>query len=239
MPKIKRTREELEAELKDQIASLRHSCAEYDKGNEWQAKNLANVAYLLLHGDGGRKNPLLRQLGMRSSLKLISTLKRHDGADLNFASGSFSNLLSITITIPELPQKRVSSEVILTDEAKSSPVLNTKGESAFYGTLKFNDWYGESIVPYDWSQMSRKNLIFAIRSQDGGSHYDSKLSDNSYLETKLNPIRRISPITIRPLGMEAPKENEHGDMKSSNNTALAMMRQVAWEIDETLKSQSF
>lgn len=68
----KRPRQELVRLLAEQRAALAASCEGFDKGNEWEAPRLANTIFTLLH-DGGGITSLLTQLGLRASLRFLSS----------------------------------------------------------------------------------------------------------------------------------------------------------------------
>jgi hypothetical protein len=64
MPKVRQSKSDLEAHLKEQLDFLHASCAAYDAGNSSEAKRLAATVRLLVH-DTDKSTSLLGQLGLK------------------------------------------------------------------------------------------------------------------------------------------------------------------------------
>ena len=71
--------------------------------------------------------------------------------------------------------------------------------------------------------LSRKNLVFAMRNQDGGGHYDPYLDDDIYAGMS------------RRNGIKITAGSEEGALEWSVKPHHATMRQIAWEILQTAK----
>ncbi len=72
MPSVRRTLEELEANLKAQVAFLLGSCAAYDKRLRDEACRLAVSVRVLVHDTAVSKS-LLGQLGVKHDMKFLDT----------------------------------------------------------------------------------------------------------------------------------------------------------------------
>jgi hypothetical protein len=106
------------------------------------------------------------------------------------------------------------------------------GDAKCKADLSFSQWWEETIfTDAGGRDLSRKNMILTLRSQDGGAHVDDSIRDEAYywLANDANPgIRSVGPpgspnATGRPI--------EHGHR--------ATVRQIGWEMDETLKRLGF
>ncbi len=93
----------------------------------------------------------------------------------------------------------------------------------------FQDWW-EGVVFHNVNgfNLTRKMLVTVIRNQDGGSHVDPEIRSASYDRfvrvgdhTEYFFGDRSRPVTIKNRG--------HG------NVHLKTMRQVAWELEHSLR----
>jgi hypothetical protein len=210
----KRTTNEIINELQDQLAALRASTKGYDEGHRWESKRLATVAYTLLHDGTGRTKSLLGQIGWRNKIKYLDSVDAtHHEALRNGLEGNFLPFSPLTIFIYNLD----------TDDGNVAPRL----ENGFHGKIKstsksFSDWYeGTVYISSDGIKFSRKNLIFSMRSQDGGAHYDSEIRNDAYRELSTVWTKKLRMGTTN--GFNEPQAH------------FAAMRQIAWEIDESVK----
>lgn len=227
MSKFKRSKEDLEAELVEQVTALRASASAYDadRKNRWEAKRLAATAYILLHdGPGGsRTRALLRQTGRRGKMKFLSTkvvppafgqgkLVAAQGAllvSIHFASG-------LVEYVPHLGHHPFSQD---------------------FRWLSFQEWWEESLFhPFSHLNLSRKNLVFTLRTQDGGGHVDRAISNAEYASLKTQgdgTARLLSGGGVEFYGVEFFGDQTTGELIP--NGVNAHMRQIAWELDESLK----
>lgn len=100
----------------------------------------------------------------------------------------------------------------------------------------FQTWWSREIVFSDAGfRLTRARLVYALRHRDGGGHIGG-LTDKSYVQfktvgggwtTQECMIKGSSPNEIyEPIGAPKPMSNVVG----------ATMRQIGWELTETLKS---
>jgi hypothetical protein len=88
--------------------------------------------------------------------------------------------------------------------------------------LQFSKWWEKEVIYKDRPSVSltRKRLVFALRHQDGGGHVGT-LTDNAYVRFKA--------------GGGWFGGSGSGPSEPLVGAVAASMRQVAWEITETLK----
>jgi hypothetical protein len=89
--------------------------------------------------------------------------------------------------------------------------------------VQFSTWWvKESIytVPGGAGELSRRRMVFALRHQDGGGHI-GQLTDDLYVRLKAGG----GYFTSGPNGASIPMPA----------AIPATMRQIAWEVEETLK----
>jgi hypothetical protein len=201
-----RSKAELEAALAQQLAALRKLSADFDGGEMWAGRLLATVIFVLCHDGRQDTKSLLTQLGMRDSLQCLSTKVETTPGNL-----LHTNTLMCMKFGPGGPQQL--------------PRFQAIGSDAFYW-LPFADWWAESVHVSGASQegvvktVARWELIYFVRSQDGGSHYDATLSSESYVT-----LREGGGWQMGHGGQKLPLEPIH----------LLTLRAIAWELDESLK----
>lgn len=219
MPAHTKTSDELQQELFEQLEALRDSAAAYDSGKLREAKRLAAVAYILLH-DSGQKS-LLSRLGVRRDMQFLSTVKPAEvGSPLPLAMIE-GNIFTGTVTY--------------------APFLDQ--ESSHRRDLKFSKWYKEPVFALDsGKQLSRMNLIHALRNQMGGGHVDGVVSDEAvhWLRRGAHTISAETPWLD-----ETGKAAEDVPFETSGycgpipNGHWATMRQIAWELNFSLARSGY
>lgn len=215
MPHYIKTKVELEKELQEQIEALRDSAAAYDSSKLWEAKRLAGTAYILVHDSGKNSRSLLTQLGLKDML-YTSTVGPSD---------SPLPLGTIQINIPA-------------GTCTYAPFLDA---APMMQSLKFSKWYKERVfVTGTGKPLSRMNLIFALRNQMGGGHVDPEIKDEAFhwLATGDHKIS-VGPVTDAEGNIVEDNSGLFGALEEGNvpNGHLATMRQIAWELDHSLRAQ--
>jgi len=205
--RAKRPRAELVQLLVEQQQALASSCEGYDKGNEWEGPRLATAIYTLVH-DGGSITSLLTQLGLRSGLKFVCTGRDNPFPNMQFAYSSppLIGFVGTPTGMRFVPQC-------------------TLGLPTPPATLaQFDAWWTKESI-FDepkrsgGTDLTRRRLVFALRHQDGGGHI-GELTDDSYVRLKA--------------GAGVSTSIKGGPLRKMVEAANATMRQVAWEVTETL-----
>lgn len=206
--RYQKTRSELILAFRDQMNFLVASCKSYDNGNLSEARRIANAVYILLFdgsGSGRNSRSLFSSLGYKNSIKLISTASPidYDNAFREFALASLGgNGFE--------PNYRFPTHVLRNDK------------------MSHGCWWEQIIYKADGftdqATMSRKNLLFHLRSQDGGSHVDTKVKSKSYYDL-------------------AFKGGGWCGYDASGNLVqlhphLAMMRQIGYEVEYSVMGAS-
>ena len=199
-----RSPEELRAAYEIQLRALEASCANYDAGQTWEAMRLATTIYVLVN-DGGRKNQsLVTRLGLRRALSFLATGQEVDDSN----------------AIPDQPL--VSASVTTDGTNRIGIFLPLLGAiPQFQRKLRFGQWWDRDLVYRDGRHnLTRKGLVFALRNQEGGSHFDH-LDDESYIRFSTVPSWTFNSVD--------------GQSNAMLGAERATMRQIAWELLESLK----
>jgi hypothetical protein len=212
-----RTPGEIWEQLEIQKRALASSAQAYDAGELWEAMRLATTVYNIVNSGKTKTRSILRQLGVEQKMQFLSTKPAvhplnllKDGAPLCLAN----------LFLPAID----SSE-----EGRADYVPRfMEGLNPPESWLSFKDWWQESIYTnVRGLELSRMNHVFALRSKDGGSHYDAEIPDSPYLDFKEQ----------RGELMELHSTKSDGSVvrKKIQNPHLATMRQISYELEMSLR----
>nr|WP_315384913.1 hypothetical protein [uncultured Sphingomonas sp.] len=199
---------ELTEELSDQRKALRASCDGYDRGELWESKRLATTVYNLVHEDGQKS--LLSSLGIKKNLKFISSSK---GFNLEYLN------LGVVRGGRVSPPTPLAALMLGENETIFVPMCHSVANIEWCRSLAFGKWYEEGVFETSKGRvLSRKNLIYSLRSQDGGAHIDNMIKNEAYFV-----LRSDADDRLRSSGKPIPHAH------------YATMRQIAWEVEKTLE----
>ena len=208
MARVKRSQSELRLELSEQILALRASCKAYDTGEFWEAKRIASCIYILFN-DGGNNRSLLQQLGIKGKIPLLST---------SVKPSALAKRLGV------IPNFRTANRLVaaVIDPLNPRYVPKFGAIPADHTWMKFDPWWEEiAFGGVGNPVLTRKNLIFGLRNQDGGAHVDSALE--GYYHTVKH--RGDAQVTVG-------SGNDKG--RHLANALSATSRQIGWEVDQSL-----
>jgi hypothetical protein len=94
-----------------------------------------------------------------------------------------------------------------------------------YHLVPFEDWWKNELIYQEKAsgQLNRMRLVFALRHQDGGGHIGN-LTDGVYVHLKKGAGWQL--------------KHADGKIEPVSNLVACSMRQVAWEVIQTLKQLS-
>lgn len=206
---MKRDQDELINILKEQIGFLETSCSAFDSGNESEAKRIAIIIRVLVH-DTDKSTSLLAQLGYKNKLKFLDSSLPIDPQLVDPKKREY-----VCHGLPGLVGIKVASM-----QAKFiAPFSRRPGAK---GSVSFSEWWEKKCIPGDDERRySRKELVLWMANKEGGAHVDKDI-DTAY--------RKLSSSS---LGMSFSVGGVNKGF--SNSSADASVRQIGWEILETLK----
>ena len=212
MPAYRKSEGELRIELEEQIFAFRASLDGYDRGDLWEAKRIASSIYVLCFDGSGRTKSLLGMLG------LLNGLKMHDTAN-----SVIPNNIDVVMVVPpthllSLQMGPSGTHFIPTCQRKNWDPQSVK--------VGFQRWWNDPIFyPASKIVLSRKNVIFTARTQDGGSHVDDRIKNLDYRILK----------TVGQISVTAGGDYGSGPI---GNAIWPIIRQIGWEVDQTLREIS-
>lgn len=189
------------------------SAKAYDNGFEAESKRIAVSLRLLLH-DTAQSHSLLQQLGLKAALMWIDTAIPINPNNL---LPSHPGLVLMRVTTRE--SGTMGSYV---------PPLGDLSPDRTHPPASFGPWWNTEVMrDSDGQTWSRKDLILTLANKEGGAHVDPNLTDK-YEEM----VRRNG------LGWTASHRPGIGEPFQGNAVAAAV-RQIAYEVEESLLNQQY
>jgi hypothetical protein len=178
------------------------SCAGYDAGDHSEALRLATVVYNLVHDSGGIRS-IMGLLGIKDTHMFLAT-NVTDGAKLPAIVHRFTPLV-------EFERKSIRPHFV-------PLVTYFQNRNSYFPVrdLSFDAWWNKDIIFLEGPhRMTRRQLVFALRNQEGGSHYDEEVRNPNF-----HPLKQSFWMMTPGLGF-----GEMGGLE------LASMRQIAEEVE--------
>jgi hypothetical protein len=212
---------DLVADLAEQRAFLRSSASAYDAGTEPEAKRLALTLRLLLHETNSQR-PLLAQMGVRDRIPWTDTSHGEPPPGTIFFSAGLA-----TMRVVSGPGGSVTYH----------PYLGECDSLRIQPAQAFVDWWSETIMKDSTgNSFSRSALVIAVSNQDGGAHIDERLNAAYAALTRGNSLgfTATSGEDNEPTGIGFGIGGTNGP-PFANSPALANIRQIAWEVENSLE----
>lgn len=206
--KVKKSKEELTQDLRDQLSLLISACKTYDEGLDVAALHISVSLRVLLHDNGRQSKSLLDQLGERDK-RFYDTAGKINPK--NLAS-------EINLVRTAWRRDTLAAPLIVKYEPKLDAISPHKPVSR----IPFAEWWNSPIIK-DRSNntLTRRELVRSVADQDGGAHVDLELNS---IYHKISRLRSAEMARFY---------DETGTIEISNRLELACIRQIA---HETLRS---
>jgi len=216
-----RTREEVIRALEVQLDFIESSCVGYDRGNKWEALRLATATCTIVEDASGYPS-ILTQLGIRETLKFISTgIPAHKtfpiwdsalaGVMSHGTHATYQPIFRILHYFPERVRQ-----------------------------VEFREWWEVERIFDDGeggAALTRKRLARVMRNNEGGSHFDAMLYDPSYIQfVHGNKTRYDAKGLLGWVDEAGELKTEWSKPEPVPDREFATMRQIAWELLETIKA---
>lgn len=192
-----------------QLELLGNAATGFDAGSLAEAQNLATRIRVLVHDGPGPGRSFLVQIGAKERLPYLDTAQAEDPPGVIGFGGGLCMISAVT-----------------GDEGSSryKAPLDRLAPERQHPPSAFVDWWQDEILADDrGNSFSRRAFVLAVANQDGGSHFDDTL-DAAYAE--LTRDRSLASFQPAPGGDESFK-----------NIAPPTIRQIAYELQQTLTEQ--
>jgi len=141
--------EDLSAHLKRQLVFLRNSVAAYDNGCPEEAIRIGVAIRVLCH-DTQSSESLLKQMGKKATLRLVTTAKTLSSdllADMDFGELMAGMTFGRALEYDPVPE--------------DAPAILCP------------DWWEQPVFIRDKKAYTRKDVVLAAANKDGGAHVDN------------------------------------------------------------------
>jgi hypothetical protein len=193
-----------------QLELLNNAAKGFDDGSLAEAQNLATRIRVLVYDGPGRGRSFLGQIGVKERLPYLDTAQAEDPPGVIGFGGGLC-MISATVGPSE-------------GSSRYSAPLDRLAPERLHPPSAFVDWWEDEVLADDrGNSFSRSAFVLAVANQDGGSHFDDTL-DAAYAE--LTRDRSLSSFQPGPGGDESFK-----------NIAPPTIRQVAYELEQTLTNE--
>lgn len=190
--------------LKKQIRFIGKSSKEYDLGDTDEAANIANHICIVIR-DTGMSTSILKQLGKKDISFYDSAFPRHPN-DV----GSYQGL--------------VVMEMSVNPKWGWVPVVFS-GDGPFESWKPFDEWWNAVILDDGHGiEFTRRDIVLAVRNQDGGAHVDPAL-DEPYV--KMEKLKEFA-FDFTAAGQE---------LKPRVGAGFSSVRQIGFEVLVTLQRE--
>lgn len=239
------THDDLVEKLREQMGFLDRSAALFDEGHEEEALRLAAIIRVLLH-DTRTSHSLLGQLGVKETLSYLDT------SEPIHPLNALPTMGLVGARVDLGPSGHVGEYAApLEGNYRDRPALvymrcallvegplpaDAPGEPPYSRPKPFAEWWNDPVTKDSQGEFfARRDYVLAGANKEGGSHVDASLdaawtglTRNNTLNMRVDPAGRVS-VSVGPLlgGIQVPL----------GNPALASIRQIAYELDQTLRSQ--
>jgi hypothetical protein len=198
-----RSREDVEEALSHQLLAIIASGEAYDRGEDWEAYRISTPVHTIVQDGNRRTRSLLTQLGIKESML--------------FASTSEGLIEGNAIPSPLI--------ILDTDISRFIPLCWSE-YSKVQKWLAFDEWWEEPIfVSYGLARffgpgekLARRELVYAMRSQDKGAHFDA--------EWRIAGYRSMAEGFDGSIQLNYP-DGTSTPLRGANEAA---MRQIGWEL---------
>ncbi|OZF26034.1 hypothetical protein [Rhodococcus sp. 14-2483-1-2] len=217
-------------QFRRQLKYLETSSQLFDHGDTDEAIRLAVTLRVLLH-DTYKSHSLLTQMGVKSGLQVLDTAIR--GGTEIYAGGIVVQLEYETEdgTRHLAPSGQDGLTEIIPAEDHMSPVIvapkRLRGHEQY---VDVDTWWTENVIDSanGPKTFSRRRVVLVMANKDGGAHVDPTGPDADYLT-----------FAERGYGETYSTESsdlirDTGYLPFNGNAAAETVRQIAWELTETL-----
>lgn len=163
----RKTPSELREAFDRQVRNFRRSIASFDDGHIEEAERLATSLYTLFFDGGSNAKSAAKLAGVKDNLRFPDS--RFPQPKEPYAVRIGPPLCVIGLGGRYWPRNHARVQESIFEDAPE------------YSRLPFKKWWEQVVYSTDSGrELSRKNLVFSMRTQDGGAHIDKKLKNEAY-----------------------------------------------------------
>jgi len=206
-------------------AMLGHLCGLYDRGVFEAGRLMSNLLFQLAVKRKQTNTPLLQQICIQDGFRVIvDTATRSSKMAPN---ATMSPLVGLMIGM------RIESGKGL-PAPRWLPAVLKPGPPPAFSALPLDAWLDDPVIPTTQQTLSRRELILAVRDQDGGAHSDT--------DAKLQKsIAYVELVNAFPASKQSRVETPDGTTFAWEvlpPVTMPMLRQISHELLSAIYSQT-
>lgn len=204
---------------------LGHLCALYDRGVFEAGRLMSNLLFQLVV-KRKRNTPLLEQAGVLDTCQIIVD-QRTLGSKLP-STATMSSLVALIFGLRSSAGRMVPAAYWLPAVLSPDPALPA------FSALSVAAWLDDPVIPTTQKVLSRRDLIEAVRDQDGGAHSDA----DPKLQRSIGYVELVNAFPV----------SKAAHIQTPGSTALAwellppvtmpLLRQISHELLSAIYSQT-
>jgi hypothetical protein len=203
--------------LQQQIRLLERSNQAFDAGHLDEALHIAlRLRVLFHHRPQSKSHGLINQLGLENTLTWVDTAGLPRPGNLMPTSG---------LTSIKMGQGK-AEHVAMLGKHPPFPILTRSGQHIPAGSrIPFDEWWNNTVIKdSEGNEFSRRRLVLALVNKAGGAHVDPVADADYEALAKSNSLGWTFRIG-------------NGDPKQLENPVFPSMRQISYEVLESLRQQ--
>lgn len=200
------------------------SAERYDYGAEHEAKRIAAILRTLFH-QTANSSALFPRLPVAQNCTFLDSAGELDPGNRMTSA----NLTAIVFRpsgptfVPRFVGGTDGNDWLVSPNLKQTSLVGTTDLRPAGERIEFAEWWGMSVIKDGEGRVfSRQDLVLKVANKDGGAHVDPRLPRNYADLTRGNSLNWFVQEGGKRSG--PPK----------GNPALASIRQIAYEVEQTL-----
>jgi hypothetical protein len=208
------------------VAMLGHLCALYDRGLFEAGRLMSNLIFQLVVKRKSTNTPLIEQVGLWDSFRVV--------VDVETLGSRVTSTATTSPLVGLIFGLRKNDRGALVPAAYWLPAMCKRVSVTAFAQLTPDEWLDDPVIPTTHKTLSRRELIVAVRDQDGGAHSDPdpKLQRSiAYVELVNSfPISKFS--AVQTPGKTTPA------WELLPPVTLPILRQISHELISAVYSQT-
>lgn len=144
-------------------AMLGHLCALYDRGVFEAGRLMSNLLFQLAVKRKQTNTPLLEQAGIPDDFRVI--------VDVETLGSSMPSGVTMSPLVRLMFGLRADGGKLI-PAAQWLPAVLKREPALAFSALSVDEWLDDPVIPTTQKTLTRRDLINAVRDQDGGAHSD-------------------------------------------------------------------
>lgn len=189
--------------------------AAYDQGHWSEAPNIAKEVFSFVYDHGNSTKSVLTQLGLRNNIEFVSTAK-----------GPLPAMSERGLLVS--PDYRLIVDEYCLDGIQYRPRFEADGDLG--KLMSFTAWFSETILTWHGrGTINREELLKFVRDKVGGGHIASGHYRTEHTD------RMVDLLSGGWLFMQQQMPDGTARGPEPDQIAFATLRQIGWEMDQTLR----